>query len=209
MRSRAKLTVHVLIVEDDPRVARLIGRMLPPDFSSEHVATKRAALRALGDSTHTYRLALIDVALGLDCTAGLEVLEVAAKSRGLVRALVTASKSRAITNHAVSCRAFLVGKPFGRAQLAPLIEDARALADPLSASVLRRSSAWSLSARQAQILGLLAAGRPRDEIPRELGMSTDTFRSHVREVLSRSDHGRLDDVLIGLLRDAIAELTGR
>lgn len=161
------VAIDVLIVEDDPRVARVITRMLA------------------------------------------RVLEVAAQQRGLVRALVTASNNRKVLNRAVTGGAYVVGKPFDKEQLAPLIEGARALADPFGTIVTRQTGEWALTPRQVEVVRMLVAGTSRDEIPLAIGISKDTFRAHVRELLSRSQEGKVDGVIIALLRGAIADLVAR
>jgi two-component system nitrate/nitrite response regulator NarL len=62
-----------------------------------------------------------------------------------------------------------------------------------------------LTPRQNQVLHLLARGRSTEQIARELHLSTDTVRNHVRRMLRALDaHSRIEALAIahreGLLR---------
>ena len=56
----------------------------------------------------------------------------------------------------------------------------------------------SLTPRQAEVLGLLEDGRSTDQIARELHLSTETVRNHIRHILRALNvHSRLEAVAIG------------
>jgi len=56
----------------------------------------------------------------------------------------------------------------------------------------------SLTPRQAEVLGLLEHGRSTDQIARELHLSTETVRNHIRNMLrALNADSRLEAVAIG------------
>jgi len=50
----------------------------------------------------------------------------------------------------------------------------------------RRSEEWGLSPRQAEVLGLLAAGASNRDIARRIGTTEKTVEAHVTQILRRS-----------------------
>lgn len=198
------MAVDTLIVEDHAGSARLTIRLLPSDFTVHWARTRRQGIAALADGSRTFHLALIDVALGSEATGGLDVLDAAVGHPRLVRALVTGSSDRSVTNHAAACGAYLIGKPFAEEQLAPLVAAARTCGDPIAEVIQRRGLGWGLTPRHLDVLRLLVEGRPRGEIASALGMAHNTFRAHVSELLARTGHLGVDAIVIALLRDALA-----
>ena len=99
--------------------------------------------------------------------------------------------------------AALRGATNGRAEALRLLDEARAICTPLGArQALARANALTaritatavsrafpagLSAREVEVLGLMAAGQSNHEIAAALFLSERTVHAHVRHILSKTD----------------------
>jgi len=72
--------------------------------------------------------------------------------------------------------------------------------DPaLSSSLLLEEGERTLTARQREILQMLADGMHTDEVARKLGLSTETVRTHTKRILAKLEAGtRTQAVAIGI-----------
>ena len=72
--------------------------------------------------------------------------------------------------------------------------------DPaLSSSLLLEEGERTLTARQREILQMLADGMHTEEVARQLGLSTETVRTHTKRILSKLQAGtRTQAVAIGI-----------
>jgi len=72
--------------------------------------------------------------------------------------------------------------------------------DPaLSSSLLLEEGERTLTARQSEILQMLADGMHTEEVARQLGLSTETVRTHTKRILSKLGAGtRTQAVAIGI-----------
>jgi DNA-binding NarL/FixJ family response regulator len=72
--------------------------------------------------------------------------------------------------------------------------------DPaLSSSLLLEEGERTLTARQREILQMLADGMHTEEVARQLGLSTETVRTHTKRILSKLSAGtRTQAVAIGI-----------
>jgi DNA-binding NarL/FixJ family response regulator len=72
--------------------------------------------------------------------------------------------------------------------------------DPaLSSSLLLEEGERTLTARQREILQMLADGMHTEEVARQLGLSTETVRTHTKRILSKLGAGtRTQAVAIGI-----------
>jgi FixJ family two-component response regulator len=199
--------IRVLIVEDDADVMRATIRMLQPDFTAVPARTKTDALRILNDEQMALAAMLIDVMLGAERKAGLELLEVAAQQRpGIPRALVTGLGDKEIHNSAIAHLAFLLRKPFEKERLAAFLDTARPemSVDFLARTVAFWSNQWELSTQQALIVRRLAARNTRHEVENQLDISHNTLRAHIANILRKAGMPTLEELLLHLLRDALA-----
>jgi DNA-binding NarL/FixJ family response regulator len=193
-----------LVVEDDASVVRLMRRSFPRDVQIEHVATKSDALERLRERREL-DLALVDLHIGLERFAGLEVLAAMATARPtLTRALVTASCGPDVVNRATEHGAFFVAKPFRPAVLELLFERARMSSRSVergpSDALERMAAEWRLPPKQKALVGLLAAGHSREDVARKLGIANNTFRAHVASILQRTGLSRIDEVVRKVVR---------
>ena len=68
---------EILLVDDDVRVGRTVRRMLPPDVTLRCATSKARGVALLRDASTSWLAVLIDMQLGAERFAGLEVLDVA------------------------------------------------------------------------------------------------------------------------------------
>ena len=78
--------------------------------------------------------------------------------------------------------------------------DGKFYIDPsLSASIVLEEGDRTLSARQREILQMLAHGMQTDHVAKELGLSTETVRTHTKRILAKLDAStRTQAVAIGI-----------
>jgi FixJ family two-component response regulator len=203
------LTFGILLVDDDVLVARTLRRMLPADVIAKYTSSKAKAIEFLRDGEQACGLALIDVRLGNEGFAGLDVLDIALHERpNIACALVTGSRELEVLRRAFSRNVPVVPKPFAKSDLAQIVERSRPAPsrDPLEDCIELRASAWGLSPRQREVLRILVVNKKRahEETARAMGMNLNTLRSHIRELLERSQLPSVDDVIETLLRDSLA-----
>jgi DNA-binding NarL/FixJ family response regulator len=188
---RTNAPIEALVVEDDILVVRAIRRVLGPDFHTRHAATKNAALDALRRSA-SLRLVLIDIRLGNDERAGLDLLDVAASERPeVIRAVVTGSDDATIQHAAAQRGALMIPKPFPDTAFDSLISRARASVEEV---VERLARDWRLTAAQQRIVTAFAERRncSRSEVASALAISENTVRAHVHAVLTRTRFRNMD-----------------
>jgi len=82
---------------------------------------------------------------------------------------------------------------------AVLIIDRQAHPEP-DASLLRE--VFSLTPAEARVTGKLSQGQSADEIARQLGVSVETVRTHIRRALSKTATGRQGELISLVLRTA-------
>lgn len=108
------------------------------------------------------------------------------------------------------CSGF-VSKGLGVEQLAEAVVAVSNGSSIFPAGVLRRrlnpdNSAYNITDREIEILGMLSAMYAPTEISQELGISLHTVRNHIRSILSKLEaRSQLEAVIIGL-RHGLIEL---
>lgn len=206
---------NVLIVEDDHVYAE---NVIAPHFTSDwqvqivhNVPLSLQAAKELVD----LRLAIVDLdipggALDIKISggAGFEVMEVLKERFPCARVVVlTAHLTAMLVNKAQSMGVEYVAK-------GNCTENLRSIAQSLRESeknegslpVIRvaRSMAESagLSDKQTEVLVLAVRNFSREEIARELGITAWTLKSHMRQILKRTNHDRLQPLLRRIFRSA-------
>jgi DNA-binding NarL/FixJ family response regulator len=194
--TRESAKVRVLLVEDHEMVASGIKALLESEPDIEVAAWARTGAEAL----HAYRehhpdAVLMDYALpdasGTDVTAQLREHDPEA-----CVLLVTGHEGtqRVISEALEAGCAGFVSKERSVADLANAIRaavrGAAVFPADLLASLTRRSAPKpkgpeELTAREREVLDLLAQGRSTDEIQQQLFLSQHTVRNHVRSVLNK------------------------
>lgn len=143
---------------------------------------------------------VIDVKLGDG--SGLDVLATARRSYARTPAVVLSGDlDREAVNRAAILDARFVCKPCGTEELAPFLADVltRTTGDRIYAASERARHRWGLSPRETEIVEATLRGRAREEYVEEAGMSVNTFKTHVRNLLGKADYENLSSLAIDLL----------
>ena len=93
----------------------------------------------------------------------------------------------------------LVSPESPRVPVAVLILDSESRREP-DPTVLR--VLFSLTPAEARVTGKLAAGRSAETIAKELGVSLETVRTHIRRALSKTSTERQGELISLVLRTA-------
>jgi DNA-binding NarL/FixJ family response regulator len=190
--------LHILLVEDHDVMRRALHAILPDDgFRMVGEAGSVGVARALAPRTD-YDVALVD--LGLPDGDGTElVAELHALRPDAPVVVFTASEEPETVLRAL--RAGAVGyltKDMPAASLGPVLRGvlrgeaalSRRFTALLVQEVQRQApapAAEALTPREREVLDLLAEGRQTRDIARELAVSGETVRSHVRAILRKLD----------------------
>jgi DNA-binding NarL/FixJ family response regulator len=181
--------VTCLVADDHPAVLEAVTAFLAAG-GVDVVARARdgeEALARIGDRRPA--VALVDVRMpGLD---GLEVARRAKRSApGTAVLLYTGYGDRAVLTEALD--AGVGGFVLKEAPLEDLLRAVRAVAagktyiDPvLAASAIGPSTAPQLTARERDVLRLLADGLSNEEIGKELFISAETVRGYIRKAMAK------------------------
>jgi DNA-binding NarL/FixJ family response regulator len=196
----------VLIVEDEPLVARGVMRMLPPGIGGQLAGSVAQAIDVLRSGTRMDGLA-IDVYL--PDGSGLDVLETSIERRPTTPVLVMTAHSdnRVIANRACSKNARFLAKPFGAADIQPFALDVFAAHWAIPRTVVERFMAFSgthrLSPRQIEFFAKHVAHVPRTIVAEQLGISMNTLKTRTRQLCRKLGVDGLDVAYERMLREAV------
>jgi DNA-binding NarL/FixJ family response regulator/GNAT superfamily N-acetyltransferase len=193
-----------LLVEDDVTVSRSLARMLRAHGDVRVVGSVADAIGAI--DAQPWVAILVDISL--PDGSGLDIVEHARVARPTVPSLVlTGSNVPRRSNRAASLGARFVCKPCSAEDLLPFVLEAKSLAAGRDSAALEdlvgiAVARWTFSNREAEIFGAALRGTPRAEFLRASGMSPNTYKSHVRALLRKSDADSLATLALDLLREA-------
>jgi DNA-binding NarL/FixJ family response regulator len=198
------LTVTVVFVDDHEAVREALGRLLEREgFSFVGGASTVARGWELIDETRP-TVAVVDI--GLPDGSGIDLAQrVSAASIPTAVLLYTGGDPAEHLVDAVDCGAEGFALKVGPS--AELITAVRTLAaggtylDPRLAALLhsRRGSPTELRPREREILDLVARGLPSEDIAAKLFISTETVRTHVRNLMKRMGaHSRAHAVALAI-----------
>lgn len=194
--------VRALIVDDHPVVRHGVRALLEQTWSKAEV-TETTTREAGLDETGEQKLDVIvidpwrageDPAATVARLTGLDAPVVVFTSDGGARLLSEALKA--------GVKAY-VRKDSPSGDLVRAIEAARAgdfYVDPsLSSTIVLDEGDRTLSARQREILQMLANGMKTEDVAKDLGLSTETVRTHTKRILAKLEAStRTQAVAIGL-----------
>lgn len=211
--------VRVLIVEDHRMFAEAVAQALErlPEFSVVGVATTAAEGRRMLVETQA-DVVLMDYRLP-DGTGTRAAQEMCADRPSTRVVIVTATDDDILLAEAVDagCSGFVV-KTRGLGELVNATRAAAAgdavIPPPLLRHMVSRLSgasagtAFGLTAREIEVLRLVAGGTSTKEIAARLGISVHTARNHVQNILRKFDaHSKLEAVSTALREGVITTPT--
>jgi DNA-binding NarL/FixJ family response regulator len=195
------------LVVDDEEVWRRHGVRALGAFGAVHavscLAEARAVLREHGD------FAGLVIDLVLSDGSGFELLEELQDRKPPILSLVlTSHHDRERINRARSLHAEFVCKPpemdsfegFARRAIAYHWTGDFRVAQVVDAFALERE----LTAREAEIVAAAVAGMPRRLVASEIGVSENTVKVQIRQLLLKCGAASLDEVADGILRKALS-----
>ena len=203
MPSAGVSTMRCLVVDDHPVVRQGIRALLERELDGVEVstaATPEAALEESGGDTPD--VVVIDLRrVGGDVHDAVTKLQDTLQSPIVV---FTADGGPRMLSEALKAGVKgYVRKDSPPEDLIRAIQAARNgefYVDPaLSSSLLLEEGERTLTARQREILQMLADGMHTEEVARQLGLSTETVRTHTKRILSKLGAGtRTQAVAIGI-----------
>jgi len=194
-----------LIVDDHELVARAFANVIRQHAPVEIAPTIREAEAALRQ--RAWCGVVLDVALrdgnGLDLLARLR------KRGDRVPVLVaTGADDFAVANRAHRLDASCVFKPDVREDLLLFVDRARSRAtrgdERTVVAVARLKKTLRLSRREAQIAELVAQGTARSQLAEVLGVSENTVKTTVRNMLNKFCVDRVDAVARAVLEEVVS-----
>ncbi len=197
------------MVEDEPAVARYVGRVFAPMF--ETVGARTVADGVAAVDRGTWAGAVIDIRL--PDGSGLDVLRHLRRTAPLTPAMVlTADQDPDIINAVQRLRAEFVCKPDCTDNLrdfARRVAIARTSSERDSrfrAAIDAFAERFSLSPRESQIVSLATDGVPRGHIADVIGVSENTIKTQIRSLLTKANCNSLSDA-VWLVRSYDADAT--
>jgi len=202
-------TLGILVVDDHQVFAQLIGVMLSNHADLECLGIAGSVDSALAMAQHlTPDLVLMDVQLrdgdGIAATA-----EMVRRDPGLRVVVLSAFIDRALMKRAAEAGACaLLAKDGDLSEMLHVIRSARRGDFVVQPGLLRELVAdrrvphpriMPLTTRELEVLRLLAAGLDAGVIARELGISLNTCRGYVKNLLTKLNaHSQLEAVVIAM-----------
>jgi len=204
---RDNATAGFLVVEDDEAVAKWLVRVFSPFRPTTRAATIQAARDVIAETSKPLVAIVSDV--NLPDGSGLDVVRFAREKRPAISVLVlTSSTQPKVVNNSFLLGASFLSKPTTEESLAVFARKAIAaegVGDERVLAVLERvTEEWSLTDREAVLLTLAVSDRPRAELAAALGVSENTAKSQVKNLLRKSATHNLDHVVRIVLRRALA-----
>jgi DNA-binding NarL/FixJ family response regulator len=203
MASRKKSAPSCLIVDEHPVVRQGVAALLHSTWPDASVTDAENLEAALANGSP----GKLDVVIVDPWRAGADVGELV---KGLTKALkapivvFTADGGARLLSEALKAGVKgYVRKDSPSADLVRAIEAARDgefYVDPgLSSTIVLEEGDRTLSARQRQILQMLADGMQTDAVAKDLGLSTETVRTHTKRILAKLEAStRTQAVAIGI-----------
>lgn len=194
--------VVFLVVDDEDLVRRSLCQLLKQYGSCEVASSASEASGRL--SLRRWDGLLIDVRLGE--ASGLDVL--AAARAGGVDApalIMTGSIDHDVVNRAAALDARIVSKPCGLPELAPFISAvlSRDAGEPAAAGAERARARWGLTRHESLVLMHAMRGGTREDYLREMGVTANTYKTHVGRILDKTGAESLASLALRVLNEAI------
>jgi DNA-binding NarL/FixJ family response regulator len=203
MAPGAKQPPRCLIVDDHPVVRAGVRAVLEQAFDDVEIADADS-IEQVGEVAKNGKP---DVVIIDPWRAGVDVGEIVGQLQSQVKApivIFTSDGGARLLSEALKAGVKgYVRKDSPSADLVRAIEAARTgdfYVDPgLSSSIVLDDGDRTLSARQREILQMLADGMQTDAVAEKLGLSTETVRTHTKRILAKLEAStRTQAVAIGI-----------
>ena len=203
MANNSKRAPHCLIVDDHPVVRAGVRAVLEQAFSGAQIADAES-VEELGEATSS---GAPDVVIVYPWRAGVDVGDVVRRLQSELDAPIVVFTSdggaRLLSEALKAGVKGYVRKESPSEDLIRAIDAARAgefYVDPgLSSTIVLDEGDRTLSARQREILQMLADGMQTDAVAEKLGLSTETVRTHTKRILAKLEAStRTQAVAIGI-----------
>ncbi len=203
MPTGAKDSPRCLIVDDHPVVRAGVRAVLEQAFTGALI-TDAASVEDVGDVLNG---AALDVVIVDPWRAGVDVAQVVGRLQTEVKAPIVVFTSdggaRLLSEALKAGVKGYVRKDSPSEDLVRAIRAARSgdfYVDPgLSSTIVLDEGDRTLSARQREILQMLANGMQTDTVAEKLGLSTETVRTHTKRILAKLEAStRTQAVAIGI-----------
>src|SRR5918997_874742 len=203
MAPRSEDLPNCLIIDEHPVVRQGVSALLESTWAGAHVANAESLETALESTNGTTP----DVVIVDPWRAGADIGELVKRlNRDLGAPIVvfTADGGARLLSEALKAGVKgYVRKDSPPSDLIRAIEAARAgefYVDPgLSSTIVLEEGDRTLSARQREILQMLADGMQTDAVAKQLGLSTETVRTHTKRILAKLEAStRTQAVAIGI-----------
>jgi DNA-binding NarL/FixJ family response regulator len=201
--ARADRTPRCVIIDEHPVVRQGVEALLENTWPGAVVASARNLEAALqGEAGAKPDIIVVD-----PWKSGADVGELVKRLReelGAPIVVFTADGGARLLSEALKAGVQgYVRKDSPSSDLIRAIEAARAgefYVDPgLSSTIVLEEGDRTLSARQRQILQMLADGMQTDAVAKDLGLSTETIRTHTKRILAKLEAStRTQAVAIGI-----------
>ncbi len=201
MAARSSGKIRALIIDDHPVVRHGVRALLEQTWPKAEIT--EVTTRDAGDESSTEKL---DVVVIDPWRAGEDPADTVARLAGLDAPVVVFTSDGGARLLSEALKAGVKGyvrKDSPSGDLVRAIEAARAgefYVDPsLSSTIVLDEGDRTLSSRQREILQMLANGMKTDDVAKDLGLSTETVRTHTKRILAKLEAStRTQAVAIGL-----------
>lgn len=196
-------TLNCMVIDEHPVVRRGVGSLIRSEWGGAHVLDAPD----LDDALAQVNGSKMDVIVIDPWRAGADIGELVkqliAKLDAPIVVLTADGGARLLTQALKAGVRGYVRKDSRADDLLRAIHAARVgefYVDPsLSSTIVLDEGDRALSARQREILQMLANGMQTDAVAKELGLSTETVRTHTKRILAKLDAStRTQAVAIGL-----------
>jgi DNA-binding NarL/FixJ family response regulator len=203
MANNSKRAPHCLIVDDHPVVRAGVRAVLEQAFSGAEIADAES-VEELGEAASSGNP---DVVIVDPWRAGVDVGDVVRRLQSELDAPIVVFTSdggaRLLSEALKAGVKGYVRKDSPSEDLIRAIDAARSgefYVDPgLSSTIVLDEGDRTLSARQREILQMLADGMQTDAVAEKLGLSTETVRTHTKRILAKLEAStRTQAVAIGI-----------
>jgi DNA-binding NarL/FixJ family response regulator len=195
-----------LVVEDDELVARWLVRVFSKFRPTTHARTISEAKEIIGDRSRAL-LALVSD-MNLPDGLGLDIVRYAREQRsGLAVLVLTGNTQPRIVNNSFLLGASFLTKPTTEESLEVFARKALATEGVEDTRILRVleivAAEWSLTDRESELLTLAASDRARADLAAALGVSENTAKTQVKNLLRKAGARNLDHAVRIVLRRAL------